>query len=211
MLEINPLAEFHFLPKDLLCRMSCFRALIFAGFRRSFSDTKIEIRHLGGILVKYAPWPLQDSEDKKIASLEPPQFSHSMQWQRVPDIDVQEFIKFFVNMSLAMTLGPFPIANAFLKSQLSAQAACDLAKAFLGLRPDINAELFACLETLWQTIRTTANNVNSLSLAGSEGNSTQFISFWNTVWRWVELSTEVQLKSFWHEKRLEVKKLWGSF
>ena len=226
LLEQEPLAALAESHPDLLNRIACFRALFFAGFMRTRTAEGSRVFHTGGTLVKYGTWPDVPEANapgalsvsgawkrpgNSIAGLVPPRRAVVLNWQRVPQVATEEFTKFFINMSLAMKIGPTNAPNETLRLKLSAQDALKLAQAFAGLRPRLKLDLSTCLESLWQTVRATARNTNSISLAGSKGNAELFVTFWNMLWALVEDSSDPELQKFWTEQRVQMHQLWGEF
>ena len=208
LLTPNPLEPLKLANALLWQNINSYRALFFAGFmREKNADNSIVIRHNGGVLVKFGPWPVPAKPTTSSTFMPKAQM---LKWEFSPRIDHEEYTKFFINLTIAMTVGPAHQTNSTVLSKLTAQEAFQLLQGFAGLRPDLKLDLSACLDSLWKTARSTGSNVNSISLAGSHGNPALFKSFWGMLWNLVEQSKDSSTALFWTTQQTRMKQLWGN-
>ncbi len=188
--------------------LQLWRALFFVGVTASH-DGLTEVSHNGGLTIQYGHLPLEKYLHTKSFSRNS---THDINcllpfvWLQQEDIVENELQKFFVNLALAVIVGPQLIANGMVSNLPAFLHLSSIAElvTLAGKHQNVNVEVL--VKSFEFTVSETRENVNSLSLAWYNGN----VHIFDELLHMLELRLPLKLSSAQVSVHRSLKVLWQS-
>jgi hypothetical protein len=190
------------------------RALFFVGAMRFLPVPEMRVQWTGGHSVLWGRIPSTPSSVQPSFWLEQGLSAEEHQldflnWQFAPDILTAERKKFFTNFILAAGIGPRLAKNRTLPEHLPEPLLTLLSEQFAILWHSFALGEDALKETLHMTVKATGENINSLSLAGAQGNKATMQWFIASLRSELNVSSEKARLNPLHKFLDSVQLAWG--